>query len=183
MSPQGKGFYQALRALGVPAAKDLTNGADIGVAYAASAINPTTHTRVTSEAYGESSSSSSPLTSADRAPPVSLLALPNLVVATSCHVKKVNWAPAHSKGDVVATGVTFVVDGTGIELVAVSPRTVDVLVWHSLILLQNARSEVIVSSGSIGTPHLLELSGVGNPAILEPRTCLQHTRWRGRLAC
>jgi len=53
------------------------------------------------------------------------------------------------EGKVVAEGVRYVV-GNGTEYVEVT-----------------AKKEVILSAGSIGSPHILELSGIGNTDILE----------------
>ena len=53
--------------------------------------------------------------------------------------------------NVVATGVQFMnasANGTGPTYTAY------------------ARKEVIVSAGAIGTPQLLQLSGIGNPSVL-----------------
>ncbi|KAK4701049.1 hypothetical protein P7C70_g5187, partial [Phenoliferia sp. Uapishka_3] len=131
MSPQGEAFAESLLALGLPQAQDLTNGADVGVSYASSAINPDGHSRVTSTAY------------------LSAKALKHLVVATNCHATKINWAPEKRHGMAIADGITFVT-GSGVEFVA------------------HATKEVVLSAGSIGTPQLLEISGVGNPKIINP---------------
>lgn len=59
-------------------------------------------------------------------------------------VTKINLTPGSSA---VATGVEFVVDG---------------ITYNA-----NATTEVVLSAGTIQTPQLLELSGIGNPTILE----------------
>ncbi|TDZ22384.1 Dehydrogenase citC [Colletotrichum orbiculare MAFF 240422] len=71
------------------------------------------------------------------------LAGPNLIVRTNAHVAKVNLDEA-AGNDVVATGVTLS-DGTVIS----------------------ATKEVILSAGSVQSPGLLELSGIGQPQVLE----------------
>ncbi|GAA5859184.1 hypothetical protein JCM8547_008906 [Rhodosporidiobolus lusitaniae] len=77
---------------------------------------------------------------------------PNLVVITSAQATRINWAPAKDpSGNVVASGVSFV--PTGQE----SP---------SFVL--TAEKDVILSAGTVQSPQLLELSGVGNPKILKP---------------
>ncbi|ORY73614.1 hypothetical protein BCR35DRAFT_333623 [Leucosporidium creatinivorum] len=74
---------------------------------------------------------------------------PNLVVLTNAHVTRINWSPLKVYGNVVASGVTFV-GGDGLPINVTASR------------------EVILSAGSVQTPQLLELSGVGDPAILTP---------------
>lgn len=69
----------------------------------------------------------------------------NLLVLTGALVTKIE---LEKKGDVaVATGVCFLVNGT--------PYTV------------KASKEVIVCGGTINSPQVLELSGIGDSAILE----------------
>ncbi|KAJ3815714.1 hypothetical protein F5876DRAFT_71728 [Lentinula aff. lateritia] len=71
----------------------------------------------------------------------------NLVVlqgAQLVKVTKINLTPGSS---VVATGVEYVVDG---------------ITYNA-----TATTEVVLSAGTIQTPQLLELSGIGNPTILE----------------
>ncbi|KAH8878720.1 alcohol oxidase [Thozetella sp. PMI_491] len=72
------------------------------------------------------------------------LAGSNLVVKTNTQVAKVNFADQLCHGKRFATGVTLL-DGTQI----------------------NATKEVILSAGSIQSPGLLELSGIGQSAVLE----------------
>ncbi|KAJ1301435.1 hypothetical protein OPQ81_008693 [Rhizoctonia solani] len=74
---------------------------------------------------------------------------PNFVVLTGAQVTKINFkgATKQSKtGKLVASGVSFVH----------KPQTYTV----------KARKEVILSAGTFQSPHLLELSGIGSPAIL-----------------
>lgn len=71
----------------------------------------------------------------------------NLAVLTGAHVQHINWATNKIQGKVVATGVTFISDGK--EYVV------------------RANKEVIVSGGSVNTPQILELSGIGAKTVLD----------------
>ncbi|KAK6503369.1 hypothetical protein TWF481_008389 [Arthrobotrys musiformis] len=71
-------------------------------------------------------------------------ARPNLSLFTGSLVKKI--VTSKVGGQVVATGVQFIKDGTTTTL--------------------TATREVILSAGSYGSPHILELSGIGKPSLL-----------------
>lgn len=70
---------------------------------------------------------------------------PNLTVITGAQVQRILLTGSHS--DAIATGVEYV---KGSKLISV--RT---------------KREVILSAGSLHSPRILELSGIGNPSILE----------------
>lgn len=70
----------------------------------------------------------------------------NLAVLTSALVEKINWSTKKQEGNVVASGITFSSGGKRYTV--------------------NATKEVIVSGGSINTPQILELSGIGSSSIL-----------------
>lgn len=74
---------------------------------------------------------------------------PNLHVRTHAHVQRVLFSPSKA-----AIGVAI---KTGTCCLANQPET-----------LVRAREEVILSAGAIGSPQLLELSGVGQRAVLGP---------------
>jgi choline dehydrogenase len=69
----------------------------------------------------------------------------NLSVLTHALVSKIQLEK--TDGDAKATGVEFIVDG--------SQHTV------------KAKKEVIVCGGSVNSPQILELSGIGSPAVLQ----------------
>ncbi|KAJ7132223.1 alcohol oxidase [Mycena epipterygia] len=69
---------------------------------------------------------------------------PNLTVMTGAQVSKINWKAG--TGNATAAGVSYVVNGT--------------------VFSVNATREVILAASSIGSPQILELSGVGNKAAL-----------------
>ncbi|CDS82146.1 related to Glucose dehydrogenase [acceptor] precursor [Sporisorium scitamineum] len=72
----------------------------------------------------------------------------NLKVITGAHASKILFADARSpNGDLVASGVEFVVDGQK----------------HTV----KARKQVVVSGGTVHSPHLLELSGIGKAEVLK----------------
>ncbi|KAK7052974.1 hypothetical protein VNI00_004294 [Paramarasmius palmivorus] len=72
---------------------------------------------------------------------------PNLVVLTNAQAHKVSLEDdSNNPGSKVATGVDFVYDG-----VTKSAK---------------AKKEVILSAGALGSPRILELSGIGNPEVL-----------------
>lgn len=72
---------------------------------------------------------------------------PNLKVLTGAHVTRIEWAPpSPNSGNLTATGVEFLFNGTTYSAMA--------------------SREVILSAGSIGSPQILELSGVGGPVAL-----------------
>ncbi|GAA5996465.1 hypothetical protein JCM5350_007730 [Sporobolomyces pararoseus] len=78
----------------------------------------------------------------------------SLKVITGAQVTRINWnSDKASNGNVVASGVSFVPTGSNSTA---KPFTIKV------------SREVILSAGSIQSPQLLELSGVGNSSILKP---------------
>ncbi|KAJ7501565.1 alcohol oxidase [Mycena galericulata] len=73
------------------------------------------------------------------------LAKPNLYLLTSAQVTKINFNKDHS-GQITASGVEFLVG--------------------SKTYTAEARKEVILAAGSLKTPQLLELSGVGDSKLI-----------------
>ncbi|KAJ8078272.1 hypothetical protein PM082_000478 [Marasmius tenuissimus] len=75
---------------------------------------------------------------------------PNFAVLTNATVSRIIWSSEGNNGssNLVATGVEYRLDGDTEPLIV------------------NASREVIVAAGTIGTPKVLELSGVGNSSIL-----------------
>ncbi|CUA71924.1 Pyranose dehydrogenase 1 [Rhizoctonia solani] len=73
----------------------------------------------------------------------------NLVVLTGAQATKINFKDTqrNKAGNVVATGVSFV--------------------HKSQSYAVKVKKEVIISAGTFQSPHLLELSGIGNSAILQ----------------
>ncbi|KAG9101000.1 hypothetical protein FS749_011083 [Ceratobasidium sp. UAMH 11750] len=71
----------------------------------------------------------------------------NFVVLTGAQATKINFGNTTVNGNYVATGVSFV--------------------SNSVTYTVQARKEVILSAGSLQSPQLLELSGIGNPTILQ----------------
>ncbi|KAJ1300921.1 hypothetical protein OPQ81_003347 [Rhizoctonia solani] len=75
---------------------------------------------------------------------------PNLVVLTRAQATKINFkegASGNKTGNLVATGVSFT--------------------YQSQAYTVKANKEVILSAGTFQSPHLLELSGIGNSTILQ----------------
>ena len=70
----------------------------------------------------------------------------NLIVLTGALVEKINWASNTRGGKVVASGVTFNSGGNKYTVVA--------------------KKEVLISAGTINSPQILELSGIGAKDIL-----------------
>ena len=69
----------------------------------------------------------------------------NLTVLTNALVSKIDFEKS-ADADAKATGVSFIVDG----------------ITHNV----NAKREVIVCGGTINSPQILELSGIGSPDVL-----------------
>lgn len=70
----------------------------------------------------------------------------NLVVLTSAFVQKINWSSNNTTDKVVASGVTFTSGG------------------HEYTVMAN--KEVIICGGTVNTPQILELSGIGARDVL-----------------
>ena len=71
----------------------------------------------------------------------------NLLVLTGALVETINWSSKKSHGAVIASGVNYISGGKKYTVAA--------------------KREVIVSCGTVKTPQLLELSGIGAKAILD----------------
>ncbi|KAF8602842.1 alcohol oxidase [Ceratobasidium sp. AG-I] len=71
----------------------------------------------------------------------------NFVVLTGAQATKIAFSNTTVSGNRVATGVSFV--------------------SNSVTYTVQARKEVILSAGALQSPQLLELSGIGNPTILQ----------------
>jgi choline dehydrogenase-like flavoprotein len=70
----------------------------------------------------------------------------NLKVQTNALVSKINWASESTGNNIRATGVTFVSGGQTFSV--------------------TAKREVILSGGTVNTPQILELSGIGSKSVL-----------------
>lgn len=70
----------------------------------------------------------------------------NLFVFAAAHATSILWNSSNQTSNATASGVSFYSNGTNYTV--------------------NASKEVILSAGSIGSPWLLELSGVGSPDLL-----------------
>ncbi|KAK6977206.1 L-sorbose 1-dehydrogenase [Favolaschia claudopus] len=73
----------------------------------------------------------------------------NLHVLTTSTVSRILWSSKKQGGKVVATGVEYINGSTGNKVTLSADR-------------------VVLSGGVFGTPQVLELSGVGNPKIMNP---------------
>jgi choline dehydrogenase-like flavoprotein len=71
----------------------------------------------------------------------------NLVVLTSALAEKINWASSNSSNKVVASSVTFTSGGKEYTV--------------------TANKEVLISGGTVNSPQLLELSGIGAKDVLD----------------
>lgn len=74
---------------------------------------------------------------------------PNLTVLTGQYVSRINFADRNGSDTITATGVTFTPSQGAEEYTA------------------TASDQVILSAGVIGSPHLLQLSGIGERSLLE----------------
>jgi choline dehydrogenase-like flavoprotein len=71
----------------------------------------------------------------------------NLIVLTNAHATEIVLEKRHIETDLVATGLKFNCQGKAFTV--------------------KCSKEVVLSGGSVGSPQLLELSGIGNPEILK----------------
>ncbi|KAG8833606.1 hypothetical protein FRC17_010358 [Serendipita sp. 399] len=72
---------------------------------------------------------------------------PNFVLLPGAQATKIEFSPDKRDGNLVATGVTYSVNGASYTV--------------------KASKEVILSAGVFQSPHLLELSGIGNSTLLK----------------
>ncbi|BGP18680.1 hypothetical protein JCM10213v2_006746 [Rhodosporidiobolus nylandii] len=142
ISPQFTGFFDGLRSMNISVAKDFSSGEMQGVSWTQSTISTGTLDnmhRVTS-----ASAYIDPLVG-NRT---------NLVILTGMQATRVLWQRSKSRdGNMVASGVEFTISN------ASTPLT----------FTATASKEVILSAGSIQTPQLLELSGVGSASYLRSK--------------
>ncbi|GAA5924091.1 hypothetical protein JCM1841_004570 [Sporobolomyces salmonicolor] len=140
ISEQFTGFYDGLRTMNVSVASDFSDGGMDGVSYSQSTVSSgglNNQHRVTSQTA--------------YIDPI-ILSRANLALMTGVEVEKILWsADKTSDGLVTATGVEF----TQANSTTSSTFTI------------TASQEVILSAGSIQSPQILELSGVGNASFLE----------------
>ena len=73
---------------------------------------------------------------------------PNFHVITQAVVNKIEFSDQKTNGNLVATGLNFTVDGK--------------------TYVAKAGKEVIVAGGTMNSPQILELSGIGQKTVLEP---------------
>ncbi|GAA6013692.1 hypothetical protein JCM10207_004822 [Rhodosporidiobolus poonsookiae] len=139
ISPQFTGFFDGLVDKNISVARDLTSGEMQGVSWSQSTI------------------STGPLNNQHRVTSASAYIDPligkrlNLAILTGVQATKVLWGRSKTRdGRVTASGVEFTLSNT----------------TTPVRFTASASHEVILSAGTIQTPQLLELSGIGSSAFL-----------------
>ncbi|GAA5963114.1 hypothetical protein JCM21900_001057 [Sporobolomyces salmonicolor] len=140
ISEQFVGFYDGLLAMNVSVAEDMSDGRMHGVSYSQS----TTSTGASDNQHRVTSQTA-------YIDPV-ILSRANLALMIGVQVEKVLWSSEKTKRGLVTA--------TGVEFKQANSTT-------SSTFTVSASQEVILSAGSIQSPQILELSGVGNASFLE----------------
>lgn len=185
MSQQFVGFYDSLKSIQIPIAQDQSSGLNIGAGIAPSTINPGTQTRCSSEdaysafriltqsrpdphAFSSSHSHTQHPAPEPRHHHSSAGALCQLV----CDVRTLGRVEADVRlSERRRHGCHFLLDWEPGESLVCRTYCSRLLYsrYSTISHGQNASSEVLISAGTVQTPQLLELSGVGDPSILGPR--------------
>ena len=87
-----------------------------------------------------------------------------LTIETGCTVRRALLTAEHEKGGASGGSCSRALRATGVEYSSQSDPSAAA---GGTIVTAHARKEVILCAGTIGSPHLLMLSGVGEPAQLE----------------
>ncbi|CEQ40724.1 SPOSA6832_02391 [Sporobolomyces salmonicolor] len=140
ISEQFVGFYDGLLAMNVSVAEDMSDGRMHGVSYSQS----TTSTGASDNQHRVTSQTA-------YIDPI-ILSRANLALMVGVQVEKVLWSSEKTKRGLVTA--------TGVEFRQANSTT-------SSTFTVSASQEVILSAGSIQSPQILELSGVGNASFLE----------------
>jgi choline dehydrogenase-like flavoprotein len=134
-------WRRAAEGLGIPASPDLANGDPHAVGIAPNSLDAANNTRcVILPMFFEYLSETVGRCSAACAYYTPFAGRPNLVVITNATVSRILWSK--TSGKLTASGVEYIVNN--------QTQTVSL------------SKEVILSAGTIGSPKVLELSGVGN---------------------
>ncbi|GAA6062336.1 hypothetical protein JCM10212_006586 [Sporobolomyces blumeae] len=141
ISEQFTGFYDGLRSMDVPVANDLNDGVMDGIAWSQSTIGKG---GILNERRVTSQTA--------YIDPIWLIRS-NLCVMTGMQATRVLFSDKKRNGLVEASGVEFTLSN----------------VTTSLTFSAHATHEVVLSAGSIQTPQLLELSGIGNARFLKSK--------------
>ena len=141
MVPITTNWLPTLNSAGINTSPDAYNGINTGGFFATSAINPSNWTR----------------SSAKAAYYVPASARPNLNVMVNAAVTRITWASQGANGTVTTSGnENGTVTATGVEFSC-----------DGQLGTVKAEKEVILSGGSVGSPQMLMLSGVGPRDVLE----------------
>lgn len=157
LAPQFDAYYSTINKDGIAVASDFDAGNNNGVGFVGSTIDPSSHSRSTSEtAYITPN-----------------IARSNLVVVTNALVTRITWSSSTGGGLTVATGVTFQASGGSTVYTAIAGKEVIVsagaVQTPQLLELSGIGNPSILSP--LGIPTVVNLPGVGanlqdHPAVV-----------------
>jgi len=130
--------------LGFPRSPDLANGNPHAMGVAPNSLDTHNNTRGVTNSFSVyiAQSKSDVRCSAACAYFTPVASRPNLTVILNAAVSRIVWKNITSSGNIIAAGVEYIQGGQ--------------------TFVVSVEREVVVSAGTIGTPKVLELSGVGN---------------------